>query len=337
MLDKFILKVYNIHITRCVILCYVITQAKKRKEIRKMDNPTMKTRSIRAEETILEQFKEISEQFPNQSVALESLLNAYKMQTAKVKVVTRQTEIENFDSHLQALSSAFVNSIELTENTEQRIRIEFQQQLESKDKTIIELQAKAETSKTAFTDLKKKFEEIESKTNAEIATKDETIQQLTERLSNAETAMIKAEQALSDKQLIINSLNEQLATATISAEKIEQTEKQVKDAEILQKKAENQADDLNRKLEEEKKNHQQDIELAKRNAEIAKQQADLELQKAVFTAKSESQDKITELLEKVSAQSETISELKATIAEIKAVNASLQENNDKPIPKQNLT
>lgn len=35
--------------------------------------------------------------------------------------------------------------------------------------------------------------------------------------------MTKAEQALSDKQLIINSLNEQLATATISAEKIAQT------------------------------------------------------------------------------------------------------------------
>lgn len=92
-----------------------------------MDNTNMKTRSIRAEETVLGQFKELSEQFPNQSIALESLLNAYKMQTAKVKVVTRQIE--------------------------------------------------------------------------------------------AETAMIKAEQALSDKQLIINSLNEQLATATISAEK----------------------------------------------------------------------------------------------------------------------
>lgn len=291
-----------------------------------MDNTNMKTRSIRAEETVLEQFKELSEKFPNQSVALESLLNAYKMQTAKAKVITRQTEIENFDSHLQALSSAFVNSIELTENTEQRIRVQFQQQLESKDNTIIELQGKVENSKIAFTELKKKFEEIESKTNAEIATKDENIKQLTEKLSNAEMAMAKAEQTLSDKQLIINSLNEQLATATISVEKIAQAEKQVKEAESSRKKAESRADDLNRKLEEEKKNHQQDIELAKRTAEIAKHQADLELQKAVFNGKSELQDKIAELLEKVSAQSEIISELKATIAEIKAVNASSKEN-----------
>lgn len=180
-----------------------------------MDNANMKTRSIRAEETVLEQFKELSEQFPNQSVALESLLNAYKMQTAKAKVVTRQTEIDNFDSHLQALSSAFVNSIELTENTKQRIRGEFQQQLESKDKTIIELQSKEETANVTSAELKKKLEEIESETKVEITTKNEIIKQLTDKLSNAETAMAKAEQSISDKQLIINSLNEQLATVTI--------------------------------------------------------------------------------------------------------------------------
>lgn len=287
-----------------------------------MDNANMKTRSIRAEETVLEQFKELSEQFPNQSVALESLLNAYKMQTAKAKVVTRQTEIDNFDSHLQALSSAFVNSIELTENTKQRIRGEFQQQLESKDKTIIELQSKEETANVTSAELKKKLEEIESETKTEITTKNEIIKQLTDKLSNAETAMAKAEQSISDKQLIINSLNEQLATVTISTEKITQAEKQVKAAESSQKKAESRADELNRQLEEEKKSHQQDTELAVKNAEIAKQQADLELQKAVFNAKSELQDKISELLEKVSAQAETISELKATIAEMRATQTS---------------
>lgn len=282
----------------------------------------MKTRSIRAEETVLEQFKELSEQFPNQSVALESLLNAYKMQTAKVRVVTRQTEIENFDSHLQALSSAFINSIELAENTEQRIRGEFQQQLESKDKTIMELQSKEETANVTSTELKKKLEELESEAKAEIATKDETIKQLMDKLSNAEMATAKAEQSITDKQLIINSLNEQLTTATISAEKIAQAEKQVNDAESSKKKAESRADDLSRQLEEEKKSHQRDTELSVRNAEIAKQQADLELQKAVFNAKSELQDKVSELLEKISAQSETISELKATIAEMRATQTS---------------
>lgn len=291
-------------------------------KVKKMDNTTMKTRSIRAEETVLEQFKELSEQFPNQSAALESLLNAYKMQTAKAKVVTRQTEIENFDSHLQALSSAFVNSIELAENTEQRIRGEFQQQLESKDKTIMELQSKEESTNATSSELKKKLEEFESETKAEIAVKDETIKQLMDKLSNAEMATAKAEQSISDKQLIINSLNEQLTTATISAEKIVQAEKQVKAAETSQKKAESRADELSRQLEEEKKNHQQDTELSVKNAEIAKQQADLELQKAVFNAKSELQDKVSELLEKISAQSETISELKATIAEIRATQTS---------------
>ncbi|MDE5765260.1 MAG: hypothetical protein K2I00_09930 [Ruminococcus sp.] len=282
----------------------------------------MKTRSIRAEETVLEQFKELSEQFPNQSMALESLLNAYKMQTAKANVVTRQTEIENFDSHLQVLSAAFLNSIELTENTKQRIRGEFQQQLESKDKTIIELQSKEETVNATSAELKKKLKEIESETKAEIAAKDEIIKQLTNKLFNAETALSKAEQSISDKQIIINSLNEQLAALTISAEKIAQAENQVKAAEASQKKAESRTDELNKQLEDEKKSHQQDMELAAKNAEIAKQQADLELQKAVFNAKSKLQDKVSELLEKISIQAETISELKVTIAEMRVVQTS---------------
>ena len=288
---------------------------------KKMDK-TMKTRSIRAEETVLEQFKELSEQFPNQSMALESLLNAYKMQTAKANVVTRQTEIENFDSHLQVLSAAFLNSIELTENTKQRIRGEFQQQLESKDKTIIELQSKEETVNATSAELKKKLKEIESETKAEIAAKDEIIKQLTNKLFNAETALSKAEQSISDKQIIINSLNEQLAALTISAEKIAQAENQVKAAEASQKKAESRTDELNKQLEDEKKSHQQDMELAAKNAEIAKQQADLELQKAVFNAKSKLQDKVSELLEKISIQAETISELKVTIAEMRVVQTS---------------
>lgn len=87
----------------------------------------------------------------------------------------------------------------------------------------MELQNKEETANITSAELKKKLEELESETKAEIATKDETIKQL--------------------------------ATATISAEKIAQAEKQVNDAESSQNKAESRADDLSRQLEDEKKSH----------------------------------------------------------------------------------
>lgn len=72
-----------------------------------MDNTNMKIRPIRAEKTVLEQFKKLLKKFSNQSIALENLLNTYKMQKTKIKVVTQQIEIENLNNHLQAISSAF--------------------------------------------------------------------------------------------------------------------------------------------------------------------------------------------------------------------------------------
>lgn len=64
------------------------------------------------------------------------------MQTAKDKLTVRRTDIEDFDIHLQAISSAFLHSLEITENTTERVRAEFQSRLKSKDRTISDLQQK---------------------------------------------------------------------------------------------------------------------------------------------------------------------------------------------------
>ncbi|MDE5765310.1 MAG: hypothetical protein K2I00_10195 [Ruminococcus sp.] len=67
--------------------------------------------TIRVNEETKAKFKEIAETFENNGIALESLLNAYEMQTAKDKLTVRRTDIEDFDIHLQAISSAFLHSL----------------------------------------------------------------------------------------------------------------------------------------------------------------------------------------------------------------------------------
>ena len=81
----------------------------------------------------------MAENLGNQATALESLLNAYEMQTAKEVLKDRRTDIEDFDTHLQAISSAFLHSLEVTANTTERVRTEFQRQLDGKDLTISDL------------------------------------------------------------------------------------------------------------------------------------------------------------------------------------------------------
>jgi hypothetical protein len=68
-----------------------------------------KTRSIRADENTLERFKAISEEFDNQSVALETLINAYELQKSKGVLTEVKTDIEDFDSHLNSLQKGYLH------------------------------------------------------------------------------------------------------------------------------------------------------------------------------------------------------------------------------------
>lgn len=51
-----------------------------------------------------------------------------------------KTNIDDFDSHLNSLQKGFLHVLELNQNAEHCVRLEFQQQLESKDKIITDLQ-----------------------------------------------------------------------------------------------------------------------------------------------------------------------------------------------------
>ncbi len=106
--------------------------------------------AIRADEETKAKFKAIAETFENNGIALESLLNAYEMQTAKDTLAVRRTDIDDFDIHLQAISSAFLHSLEIAENTTERVRAEFQSRLESKDRTISDLQQKLHQAEQAM-------------------------------------------------------------------------------------------------------------------------------------------------------------------------------------------
>ena len=85
-------------------------------------NEEIKTRSFRITEETAEKFKSLCMEFPNQNAALESLINAYEIQSATAVLVDRQADISDYSSHIQALQSAFIHSLELNESAESRIR-----------------------------------------------------------------------------------------------------------------------------------------------------------------------------------------------------------------------
>ena len=113
-------------------------------------NDEMKVRSFRISDSVSEKFKAFCSDFDNQSVALDSLISAYEVQNARAILTERQTDIADYDTHIQAIQSAFLRSLELNENAEQRIRAEFNNVLNSKDQIIVQLQAeKAQANEQA--------------------------------------------------------------------------------------------------------------------------------------------------------------------------------------------
>ena len=100
----------------------------------------LKARSFRISEEVSAKLKELCENFDNQNSALSALINAYEVQNAKTTLIDRQTDISDYDTHIQAIQSAFLRSLEINENAEKRIKTEFINLLNSKDQTIVQLQ-----------------------------------------------------------------------------------------------------------------------------------------------------------------------------------------------------
>ena len=106
----------------------------------KIMSEELKNKSFRISEDTTDRFRSICADFDNQNTALSALISAYEIQNAKAVLSTRQTELEDYDVHLQALQRAFLQSLELNSNAEDRIRNEFARQLDTKDKTIADYQ-----------------------------------------------------------------------------------------------------------------------------------------------------------------------------------------------------
>lgn len=77
----------------------------------------------------------------NQAQGFDHVMQVLELDRAKEAVPSRATEIEEYEMHVKAIMSAYMNSLEINNNAEDRIKEQFSTALESKDKTIQDLQA----------------------------------------------------------------------------------------------------------------------------------------------------------------------------------------------------
>lgn len=167
-----------------------------------------KVKPIRTTEEVIKRFDTLTENFPNQSAALEALINAYELQSAKNGIPDRATEIAEYDTHLQAIQRCYLHALDVAQDAESRIRDEFRHKLETLDEEKEELRRKLETAKNDV---------AYYKAQAENAT--EAIAKAAAATDNATKHAAALETALTDKQTLIEQLTGRAERAEDKARK----------------------------------------------------------------------------------------------------------------------
>ena len=273
-----------------------------------------KVTSVRADEETTAQFKSLLEQFPNGTECLKTLLNAYELEQAKGILTGQGTDISDFQSHADSLVRAYITALDLTANAENRIRSEFRDRLDSKDKTIQELQHRVEVAEQLAQNAQEQAETLErnmSEMNESNAT---LIDELDKKTKSAEQRLEEMSDAVSTSKTLIASLQEQLSSAKESTSRLPDLEERLSASQLAQCTAETRADEFAKQLEQERK-----------SAALAKEYAQIEKEKAVLAEREKSSVKFQELTEKINQLYEKISNQSNQIHVLRVENDTLKK------------
>lgn len=191
----------------------------------------------------------------NQAQGFDHIMQVVELDRAKAATPSRATEIEGFEKSVKDIMAAYLYSIEINNNAEARIREQFSSSLDRKDKTISDLQVKAEELQAA-------------KIFAEAAQAEAEKAQATaeEREKNATEQMDAAKKTVADQERINAMLTAQLADATGKLDGYDTLRASV--VELREKLAE-----MERILADQKKAAETNLRQAQIQAELATERA----------------------------------------------------------------
>ena len=223
--------------------------------------------NIRGPAEIIRAFKKLcDENGYTYSQAIEKMLASFALTQAKENNPGRAVEIEHFQALLNGLMESFKHSFEIYDSLEERLKKQYASDLDSKDKTIANLQSiidqlKADKAAAEATAAEAMEEKDQAEKTAEAAEKFRT----------------SAEQTAKDKTTIADTLATKLAETEKKAEGYDDLKAALSISQDAQKAAEQHIKDIKKDTEHQIKDIQREAaEAAKdaaREAERLKDQA----------------------------------------------------------------
>lgn len=231
----------------------------------------------------------------NQAQGFDHIMQIAEMDKAKATIPERATEIEEFERHAKNLITAYLNSLEIAESTEERLLEQFRSRLESKDEQIIKLQAEVKAK-----------EELATAANT-AAMDAENKMKLAEQASKEAQEKVKsAEEKAKDKDNINSMLTSKLAEAENKLSGYDD----LKASEVESKKTLAEA--------------LQTIKDMEKDAELALERAELAKEKAVAIAEKAHQEQLQKMYEKIENLQNEKADLKDAMSSVKQKNRELQ-------------
>lgn len=185
-------------------------------------------RNLRAPKEVFDRLAALTKDngFANQGQAMEALMNAWKIQSAKEAIPEQRTAIEDFDSHVQAIQRAYLHLADLVQGAEARAMDTFRAKLEARDAQITDLRQKLEEAE--YKERTAKHQQENALTSAmEANDRADTAKEHAKTLEKAlEEAKTNAATQIEDKQRLIDSLTAQLAEAHEDARIAEEAAKE---------------------------------------------------------------------------------------------------------------
>lgn len=274
--------------------------------------------SVRADQEVIDKYSKIAEAAGlKKSELLPVLLASYSQTQAKAALPGRGTEIENVESLLNQLKDAYLHSLELNVNAEQRIRQEFETRIASNEQAVASLKQKADAAVAKEQEAKAALDAItaerdELKIRAENA--DAAIEKLRDESAKQKDQLEKFNKSLQEQ---VADMREKIEASKAELEAAAELEKQsadlkakLKAAEDRAEKSEAEADDLHKKLEDAKVRADADcVEMKGRYDEKMdnlRDKLENEKQAAILIERQKQQEAAAAKLEKVEQKYEAL-------------------------------
>lgn len=127
----------------------------------------LQPRGFRLTDETMEKFKVIAQELgENQQQTMAKLIEVYEIEKGKKAFPEMREQIDTFDSYMRAATDMFVQLLESNHTMRSQVRTEFHAQLDSKDQSIIELQAQVKETEEWKKESKRREVNYESQIKA---------------------------------------------------------------------------------------------------------------------------------------------------------------------------